>query len=196
MQCGYSPSAHSLLSAFYGAIVQNHIILSVLSHDKPGVVSAIANVVTECGGNWQESRLSRLGGKFAGVIAVVIDADHLAPLRESLIGLSQQGIQVVLDVNQAPPQLCGLCLRFHAAAPDRKGIVREMSNALAHHHINVLELTTECSSMPYSGDPLFSASGLIALPPSLSIDAANDVFDAISGELGIDFELQPEGLEE
>ena len=172
--------------------MQNHIILSVLSNDKPGVVNAIANVVTEWGGSWQESHLSRLGGKFAGVIAVVIDESSLDSLKESLTALAQQGIQVVVDINQALSESSGLCLRFHAAAPDRKGIVREMSKALAHHHINVLELTTECSSMPYSGDPLFSASGLIALPSSLSAEEVSDVFDAISAELGIDFELQPE----
>lgn len=169
--------------------MHSHIILSVLSDDKPGVVRAIANTVSLHNASWQESHMSRLGGKFAGVIAVVVDVNRLQALASSLEQLAGQGIRVIVEEMNNDNGADLIRANFHAAAPDRNGIVLEMSQALAEEGINVLELTTECTSMPYSGDPLFSASGLVELPKGLSIDEASDALESISSALGMDFEL-------
>jgi glycine cleavage system regulatory protein len=166
------------------------IILSVLSDDKPGVVRTIANIVAHHGGNWLDCRLSRLGGKFAGVICIEIAAQERVQLELSLGKLSEQGLRVIVDDISANEDALGIKAIFSAAAADRKGLVLELSQALAAAGINVLELATERTSMPYSGDPLFCAEGLLMLPVGLSIEDASDSLERITSDLGIDFTIE------
>ena len=44
--------------------------MTVIGPDRTGLVDAVAALVTEHGGNWLESRMSRLGGHFAGILRV------------------------------------------------------------------------------------------------------------------------------
>ncbi|HEY7774612.1 MAG TPA: ACT domain-containing protein, partial [Marinagarivorans sp.] len=139
------------------------LILSVISDDKPGVVRAVANAVAHSKGNWLDCQMSRLGGKFAGVICVDIDEPHKQALEGAVQALAQQGIRVVVDTVASQAVDEGARASFKSSAPDRPGLVLEMSQALADRGINLLELATECTSMPYSGDPLFCAEGVMVL---------------------------------
>ena len=166
------------------------LILSVMSDDKPGVVRAVANAVAFNQGNWLDCQMSRLGGKFAGVICVELDGDRRAGLEASVEKLRDQGISVVVDVVAAQAVDEGVRARFSSNAPDRAGLVLEMSQALADRGINLLELATECTSMPYSGDPLFCAQGVMLLPAGLAIEEASNALEAVAAELGMDFTLE------
>lgn len=166
------------------------LILSVMSDDKPGVVRAVANAVAFNDGNWLDCQMSRLGGKFAGVICVEIEAEHRAGLEASVGKLLEQGINVVVDVVALQVVDEGERARFTSNAPDRAGLVLEMSQALADRGINLLELATQCTSMPYSGDPLFCAEGVMLLPAGLPFDEASSALEAVAAELGMDFTLE------
>lgn len=74
-----------------------HLILSVISDDKPGVVKALANAISTNGGNWLESRLAQLAGKFAGVIRIAVTPEEKEALCDALAALKSQGIRVVVD---------------------------------------------------------------------------------------------------
>ena len=166
------------------------LILSVISDDKPGVVRAVANAVAFNDGNWLDCQMSRLGGKFAGVICVELEAERRAGLEASVGKLLEQGINVVVDVVALQAADDGVRARFTSNAPDRAGLVLEMSQALADRGINLLELATECTSMPYSGDPLFCAEGVMLLPAGLPLEEASSALEAVAAELGMDFTLE------
>ena len=42
------------------------LVLTLIGPDRPGLVEAVAEVVARHGGNWLESRMAHLAGKFAG----------------------------------------------------------------------------------------------------------------------------------
>ena len=44
------------------------VLISFFSDDRPGVIEDLSSAVGDCGGNWLDSQLSRLGGRFAGVL--------------------------------------------------------------------------------------------------------------------------------
>ena len=44
------------------------IVLSVLSDDHPGIVESLSDVLASNGGNWAESSMLSLAGKFAGIL--------------------------------------------------------------------------------------------------------------------------------
>lgn len=170
--------------------MDKHLILSVISDDKPGIIKDLAQVIRDHGGNWLESRLSQLAGKFAGVIHICIDEAHAQSLDNALNTLQQKGIKVTSeDLQPRQAEDSQRTARFTVVGPDRPGIVMEIAQALAVHSISVENLYTECTSTPYSGDPLFEAEGELRIPSGTSMDEVYDQLCDIADALGMDISL-------
>ncbi len=175
--------------------MNTYLVLTIISDDKPGVVETLSQTIAEHHGNWLESRLTHLAGKFAGILRVNVDQANQAPLQAALLALDSQGIQAVVtqatesqtDGNQADPNQT---IRFSLVGADRQGIVKEIAQAFSSHSINVDELDTSCSSMPWSGEPMFTAQGLLSIPANVDVDELSDQLDEIADELGVDIELE------
>ncbi len=168
-----------------------YYLLSVVSDDKPGIIKSIAQAVADRGGSWQESRLAQLDGQFAGIIRISVAPENATALEAELSNLAAQGIQVRMQPLQGLQSASHhQHARFTLAGPDRNGIVRELAHAFAQHNINVQELTTCCSSMPYSGDPLFEASGQVEIPSGQDLDPIREKLDVIADDLALDIQLE------
>ena len=46
------------------------VVLTLVGPDRPGLVEAVADAIAAQGGNWLESRMSHLAGRFAGILRV------------------------------------------------------------------------------------------------------------------------------
>lgn len=172
-------------------------LISLISDDHPGIVDAIAEKVADIGGSWLESRLSKLSGKFAGVIRVSIDEDKVEALETALYELSQQGIWSRVDTvnEQEVKNETNKVAYVHLLGPDRKGIVRELSKALVSEQINLSNLETSLSSMPYSGEPLFEATGELEIPSNVDIQAFHDTLYEIGDALALDISFSEKPFE-
>ena len=178
---------------FPGAENMNRsLLLSILCDDKPGIVETLARTVSEHQGNWLESRLSQLCGKFAGILHIAVPEEQLESLRNALQSLqNQSGIQsIVSDVQPLQAQPHVISMNFSLMGNDRPGIIREISQAFASHNINLDELTTSCTSMPWSGSPMFNAHGSLHIPEHVDIDSLSEQLEAIADQLGVDIELR------
>ncbi len=165
------------------------MILTLICDDKPGVVETLSHVINDHTGNWLESRLSHLAGKFAGIIRIQLaDINHKAQLLNALEALEGFNINITDVASNTNTAECKT-LHFNLVGNDRPGIIRELSQAFAKHHINVDELHTGCSSMPWSGEPMFTAQGTLTVPPAANLDQLQDELDEISDELGVDINL-------
>ena len=56
------------------------IVLTIVGSDRPGLVEAVAEAVARAGGNWLESRMAHLAGKFAGILRVQAAGDAIPRL--------------------------------------------------------------------------------------------------------------------
>lgn len=171
----------------------NFLVLTVISDDKPGVIETLAKTIGEHGGNWLECRMSHLAGKFAGILRVSVESEKLEELSQSLQGLHQHGLKVIVEVassNNGSGESSQKALNFNLVGNDRPGIVHEVAQALASRNINVDELNTDYSSMPWSGEPMFTASGLLQIPAQTDMDDFQDQLDTISDELAVDITLE------
>src|SRR5512143_1344607 len=147
--------------------MQRLLVMTVIGQDRPGLVESVAGLVAEHGGNWLESRMSRLGGQFAGILRVEVPSENEPALVAALRKLDALGLTVVVHPDQAKP----LPARprqslLEIVGQDRPGIVRQISHVLASFGVNVEELETECASAAMSGEPLFKARARLSLPES------------------------------
>jgi len=172
--------------------MQVPLVMTIIGRDRPGLVDLVAGLVAGHGGNWLESRMSRLGGHFAGILRIEVLPEQQAALVEALRGLTAQGLSVVCHAD-APEAAAGLpaSARLELVGQDRPGIVSQISHALARHGVNVEELTTECSSAPMSGETLFKAQARLYIPGTCQLAELRGELERIAADLVVDVSLQP-----
>jgi glycine cleavage system regulatory protein len=168
--------------------MQTHVVMTIIGKDRTGLVESLARLVAEHGGNWLESRMCRLGGEFAGILRVQLPANRRAALEEELARVADLKIVFRSDedaTTATQPSLATL----EVLGPDRPGIVREVTRALAAQGVNVEDLATECTSAPMSGEPLFQARAKLLLPAGVTVSALKQSLECAAGEMGLEFSV-------
>jgi glycine cleavage system regulatory protein len=161
--------------------------MTVIGRDRPGLVESVADLVASQGGNWLESRMSRLGGHFAGILRVEVSPEKEQALVASLKDLNSRGLTVVVHSDQSkaePPP--GRVRLLEMVGQDRPGIVRQISHALASYGVNVEELQTECASAAMTGETLFKARAKLRVPDSADIEQIRQSLEKIASDLIVD----------
>jgi len=174
--------------------VNQSIVLTLIGPDRPGLVEAVSQAIAGHGANWLDSRMSRLAGKFAGILLIDVPGDSAEALVESLRGLEQRGLRVVVERSEVlPPPEGMVALDLSLVGHDRPGIVRDISRALAERGVNVEELSTGCSSAPMTGDILFHAKARLLVPGDVSTEELRRALEALANDLMVDVNLSEPG---
>jgi len=176
------------------------LVLTLIGLDRPGLVESVAQVVADHGGNWLESRMIHLGGHFAGILRVEVPPDGGAPLARALDALAASGLRVVADeassVGASAPNQArmgsaatGRFMKLELVGLDRPGLVREISQLLTQHGINVEELSTGRTSAPMSGEMLFRAEARVKVPAGVEATALRARVERLASDLTVEIKL-------
>ncbi|WP_417534809.1 glycine cleavage system protein R [Marinobacterium stanieri] len=167
------------------------LVLTIIGPDKPGLVGLLSRTIADHQGNWLESGMSRLGGKFAGILITQVPTAEADALIAALEALSTQGLKVTAERSEETPALESLQpMALELVGHDKPGIVREISQALAARHINVERLSTELTSGSMSAEELFKAEAELLAPADLDPDELQQALEAIAGDLMVDITLR------
>ncbi len=169
------------------------VILVVAGSDRPGLTKALADAVHAAGGNWLESHLSRLGGKYVGSVLVELDAAALPELEAQVSSVDASGLRVSLVAADQETLSGGDTLTVELVGQDHPGIVREVTAVLAALGVNIDSLTTSTEHGAWSGEPLFRAEARVTLPQGVDRDEVQAALEAISGEVMVDFTVRKAG---
>lgn len=162
------------------------IILTVVGSDRPGLTRAIADAVFEVGGNWLESHLSRLGGKYVGSVLVDLPAARVPDLEGALRGIDATGLKIDIVAPLETSEREGQRLAIDIVGQDRPGIVRTVTTVLAGLDVNIEAFTTAIEGSAWSGAPLFRAKAELLIPAGLAIREVREALESISGEIMVD----------
>ena len=167
------------------------LVLTAIGEDRPGLVTAMSDLVVEHGGNWEDSRMAELAGKFAGIVLVTVPDDQVEALVAALSGLKDRGL---LDVHAEPggehrPAAASAVL--HLVGSDRPGIVREISAVLASAGVSIDELSSSTIEAPMAGGTLFEARAVLGLPEGLALSEVQSALEKVADELMVDLDLEP-----
>jgi glycine cleavage system regulatory protein len=167
--------------------MQNPLVMTIMGMDRTGLVESMARVIAEHGGNWLESRMCRLGGKFTGILRVDVPKENEQALILALRGLHAQGLDVAIYSDQTQPfPKSGRIATLALVGQDRPGIIHQISTALANQKINVEELETECFSAPMSGEMTFKAFARLHIPEECIVSDLRTELENIGSELMVD----------
>ncbi|MDP2809728.1 MAG: ACT domain-containing protein [Rhodocyclaceae bacterium] len=164
------------------------LILTVIGDDRPGLVGELSAAISAHQGNWLESSMAHLAGKFAGIVRVAVPSAQAEALQAALAGLS--GLKVAAETAGGEKSAAaGRRLKLALVGHDRIGIVREVSQVLARHSVNVEELATHTSSAPMSAEIMFHADIELLADPALDLHALTAELEKISNDLMVDIAL-------
>ena len=170
----------------------DHLVLTVIAADQPGLVERLAGCVAAHGGNWLESRMARMAGQFAGIVRVDVPGEAHGALIRELEALSAQGIRVQLAASGSEPGGRFTSIRLELVGNDRPGIVRDITRVLAEQGVNLENLLTEVAPAPMSGELLFTAEAMLAVPESLELEQLQARLETLADDLVVELNLRAE----
>ena len=172
---------------------QNHLVISALSADHPGVVQRLSEVIFEAECNIEESRMTVLGSEFATILLVSGKWNGIAKLEDMLPTLADRhDMQLILRRTESR-ESGGDKLPYvvDVAALDQPGIVRNLSNFFAGHGINIEDLSTNRYAAAHTGTPMFSVHMHLAIPADTHIAALRDEFLDFADQFNLDAVIEP-----
>lgn len=168
------------------------LVFTFISDDHPGVIEDISRTVADHGGNWLESEMCQLAGKFAGIIRVNAPEQNIHRLGNALQQHSAKGLKITLEqgANEQPEKTVAQLLTLSIIGLDRPGILHEVTFALAEHSINISQMSTELTHAPMAGEALFNANARIEVPESVNLQVLQEQLESVANALTVDIALE------
>ena len=172
------------------------LAVTVLGHDRPGIVAETTAALAAIGGNLEDSTMTLLRGSFAMLLLVRADAD-VRQVRTALAGLEADGrltveVRALPEDGEEPPgpvaRTSPYVLSVHGA--DRPGIVSALTGVVAAAEGNITDLTTRLT-----GD-LYVLVAEVSLPERTDVEALRARLAATADALGVEAFLSPVDTDE
>ena len=166
-----------------------YLVLTAIGDDRPGLVESLSQVITENSGNWLESSMSQLAGKFAGILRVSVSDEDAELLIKRLNELSDRLKLVIERVDRHESIEIPSAVKLNLVGNDRPGIIREISHELTKMAVNVAQLTTECVPAPMAADTLCKAEEQLQVPQGLNLDRLQRELEQLADDLIVEIQL-------
>jgi glycine cleavage system transcriptional repressor len=170
-----------------------YAVFSAIGADRVGIVDDISALVSEAGGNIEESKMSVLGGEFAVMMLVSMEASALEALisrMEEIEARLSLKVGVKRTRESSPPER-GRPYALETVSLDGQGIVHAVSAVLRRHGINIEELETRTDRAPLTGAPLFRMKANVVLGHGVAIGPLRRELEALQAVQDLDILLTP-----
>jgi glycine cleavage system transcriptional repressor len=161
------------------------LAITVVGHDRPGIIAQAAKVLSQCGMNLEDSSMTLLRGHFAMTLicAGEADADQVEAALQPLVkGSLDVTVRQVPEEPDLPPLGSTYLVTVHGA--DRLGIVARLASVIAQAGGNITDLTTRLSGT------LYVLLAEVDLPRSADVATLQARLGEVSTELGVDTSMR------
>ncbi len=174
--------------------MKKSMVISVLGNDSPGLVKSLSKIIVAHNGDWIESQMASLAGKFAGILRVDLPAEQHADFQAALQNSKALGLSVIFEESStAGATPAENQFEIELIGQDQPGIVHRISSVLAQIHANVDELHTEVIEASMSGENLFKANIKIHIASDVEPSDIRALLEDLANELIVDIELLEAG---
>jgi glycine cleavage system transcriptional repressor len=161
------------------------LAITVVGHDRPGIIAQAAEVLSQCGMNLEDSSMTLLRGHFAMTLICAGEA-NAAQIEAALHPLVNGSLDVTVREVSQEPQFSPLGFTYlvtvHGA--DRLGIVARLASVIAEAGGNITDLTTRLSGT------LYVLLAEVDLPGSADVEALQARLAEVSTELAVETSMR------
>jgi len=172
--------------------MSKRFVLTLTGSDKIGIVEHVTELILECGGDVQASRMARLGGEFAMLLLVSIPETEVEHLSQNTEKLSGEGFKVTVTETEwgvATQRGDWLPYQIEVRGANHEGIIHEIAEHLSDQGINIESIDTNVVPAPMSGAPLFTMDAIVVAPPELPKNKWEDELEEVADRLNVDLEV-------
>lgn len=172
------------------------VVFTLTGPDRVGIVEEVTEILVARDCNVETSRMARLGGEFAMLMAVTLPAKKRDQLESAFEHLVSEGYRVCLsthDHGEGTVPADSAPYRIEVTGADHEGIVHEIARGLARAGINIESMETGTTPSPISGTPLFMMTAVVAVPPEVADSQWIATLDAAGTQAGVDITVSPLG---
>jgi glycine cleavage system transcriptional repressor len=167
--------------------------VSVFGRDRPGIVAAVTRVLADAGCNLEDTSMTILRGHFAMMLVVSGGAGILADDLEAELSSVADRLDLQLSVRPVADDIATAQVRgdrWVAAvyAADRPGLVAHISEILADHRVNIVNLETRLVGEP---DAVYVMHFELEVPAGRATQVQADLA-AAARELGVEVSMRPD----
>ncbi len=163
-----------------------HQAITVLVHDRPGIIAETTRVLADLGLNLEDSTMTLLRGHFAMMLISAGTAGS-AEIEAALAGLTGDG-SLTVSVREVPeeaePPAVGASYVLTVHGGDRPGIVSTVAEEVARFGGNITDLTTRLAG------ELYLLVAEVDVPASADVDALSTALEAVATDLGVGVTLR------
>lgn len=177
-----------------------HVAVTAIGTDRPGIVARVTGVLMDRGGNLEDSAMTILGGHFAIMLVVEIPDDQDVGQLEALLAgeVAPLGLTVTVrpvaepgtavdDIDDGAVSAGGWSVSVHGA--DRPGIVHRVTQLLATHGANIVDLSTR--KMGVGEGSAYVLLLAVSLAPGADPEQLGRELAELAADLGVDVHLRP-----
>jgi glycine cleavage system transcriptional repressor len=161
------------------------LAVTVLGHDRPGIIADVTGALAELGGNLEDSSMTLLRGHFAMTLVVTLDAaaPDVQDRLDSLLDDLTVYVRPLPDQGDLPAGGRPYVLTVHGS--DRPGIVSSITRIVSTYGGNITDLTTRLAG------GLYVLAAEVDLPDGIDVDALSQDLTSVARDLGVGASLRP-----
>ena len=173
--------------------MKNHLIISALSEDRPGIVDELSRVVMDSGCRISDGRMNVLGAELSVTLMVHGNWSTLAKLEVQLKRLEHSlGIMLITKRTQdRTRQGDSLPYAVEVVALDQPGILFSLTSFFTARAINVEDLSARSYEAPHTGASMFSVNIIVGVPADTHIALLREEFMDFCDQLNLDAVIEP-----
>jgi glycine cleavage system transcriptional repressor len=167
-------------------------VLTLTGSDRIGIVEHVTELILECGGDVQASRMGRLGGEFAMLLLVSTPENEAERLSGNVENLSSEGFKVTITETEwgvAARRKDWLPYQIEVRGANHEGIIHKIAEHLSKQGINIESIDTDVVPAPMSGAPLFTMDAIVVVPPDLPKNKWQDELEEVADRLNVELEV-------
>ncbi|MBC8210451.1 MAG: hypothetical protein H8E21_05235 [Gammaproteobacteria bacterium] len=165
------------------------LVITLNGDDRSGIVESLSKIIVQHQGEWVESRMANLSGKFAGILLAKLPEENCDTFKATLKA-SLQDLNITIEsADSSKAQNQQQCYKLNLVGQDRPGIIHRISSLLVKNGATVEDLESEVIDASMSGEQLFKANITLCLAEGYTIEALGEALEQLANELIVDIEL-------
>lgn len=168
--------------------MSQHLAVTVIGNDRPGIVAAVTKVLFDHGCNLEDVSSTILRGHFSMVMIVKPGSGSADDLEGALAPVAEEFDLVISarPVAEAELEVAAPTHMVSVYGADKPGIVFRVATAMAEHGANVTDLTSRVIGP--EDDPVYALMLEVSAPEGDDLAGA---LEALKEELAVDVTVHP-----
>lgn len=159
-------------------------ITTITGPDSPGIIKSLAETTRGIGGEWETSKVMKLGGQFAALMKVLIAKESASALKEALEKEFPQLAFKYAEVAKAEVQATKM-INLEIDCKDRPGLTKDINNILANLDLVVENMEFNRVHVSSIGQAMFTARLTLAVAESVNGEAVAEEIESLSGDVRV-----------